>query len=617
MSKKYSTTEDGFQLNAVTDMPDIRDLKYQPALVHLDDEILPPENLIVLNQGTEGACTGFGLAATINYLKQSKDGYEKVSPRMLYEMARKFDEWDGEKYSGSSCRGAIRGWQNMGVCSDELWPYVVDENEPELTVKRAKDAHSTIPGAYYRLSHRVEDFHTALNEVGVLYVSAKVHKGWYKQNIVDGKIPHMNENIGGHAFAVVGYNEEGFYVQNSWGKEWGVNGVALWSYKDWQENIADAWVVQLAISTPQLWSVRSLRGSEGMDTGRRSEFSLFKSPKRHEIKGHFVHIDDGHFHTKGKYFSSQADVQETADLLKSSSKYKHLLLYAHGGLNSPKASAKRIAAMKDAFKDNGIYPYHFMYDTGLLEELKDIVLRRQSDDSGRSEGLWNDIIESWDRTIENTTRVPGRAFWREMKQGARSPFNKKLDGTQTLITLIGSLPKKIKIHVVGHSTGAILLAHLLQRLSKVKPSLRISTCSLMAPACTKNDFKKFYAPLLSAKKNAFGINAMTIYNMTDKLELDDNVAGVYRKSLLYLVSKSYEEKSGTPILGMQNFSKKIVANRLELLYSEGKDGKEKRTRSESHGGFDNDEATMNDILERILGGEEAPTVRFTEKNLKY
>ena len=30
--------------------------------------------------------------------------------------------------------------------------------------------------------------------------------------------------------------------------------------------------------------------------------------------------------------------------------------------------------MKEVFKDNGVYPYHFMYDTGLCEELKDVVL---------------------------------------------------------------------------------------------------------------------------------------------------------------------------------------------------------------------------------------------------
>ena len=58
---------------------------------------------------------------------------------MLYEMAKKHDEWPGEDYEGSSCRGAIRGWKNMGVCSDGDWPY--HDNKPgHLTIKRAKAA---------------------------------------------------------------------------------------------------------------------------------------------------------------------------------------------------------------------------------------------------------------------------------------------------------------------------------------------------------------------------------------------------------------------------------------------------------------------------------------------
>ena len=37
---------------------------------------------------------------------------------MLYEMAKKFDDWKGEGYAGSCCRGAVRGWENMGACSE-------------------------------------------------------------------------------------------------------------------------------------------------------------------------------------------------------------------------------------------------------------------------------------------------------------------------------------------------------------------------------------------------------------------------------------------------------------------------------------------------------------------
>ena len=34
------------------------------------------------------------------------------------------------------------------------------------------------------------------------------------------------KGLGGHAFAIVGYNEVGFLVQNSWGPEWGKGGFA-------------------------------------------------------------------------------------------------------------------------------------------------------------------------------------------------------------------------------------------------------------------------------------------------------------------------------------------------------------------------------------------------------
>ena len=48
---------------------------------------------------------------------------DEVSPRMLYNMARRYDEWPGENYSGSSARGAMKGWHKHGVCSRKHWVY--------------------------------------------------------------------------------------------------------------------------------------------------------------------------------------------------------------------------------------------------------------------------------------------------------------------------------------------------------------------------------------------------------------------------------------------------------------------------------------------------------------
>jgi hypothetical protein len=43
--------------------------------------------------------------------------------------------------------------------------------------------------------------------------------------------------------------------------------------------------------------------------------------------------------------------------------------------------------MRDTFKENRVYPYHFMYDTGLMEELRDIVLGKRGDAEARVGGL--------------------------------------------------------------------------------------------------------------------------------------------------------------------------------------------------------------------------------------
>src|SRR3989338_7147886 len=83
-------------LNARKDTPDIRDRMYEPALIQLQPEIDNRGVTEILDQGEEGACTGFGLAAVINLLNVMKrDLRFRASPLMLYEMAKKHDEWPG------------------------------------------------------------------------------------------------------------------------------------------------------------------------------------------------------------------------------------------------------------------------------------------------------------------------------------------------------------------------------------------------------------------------------------------------------------------------------------------------------------------------------------------
>ena len=582
--------------NVSADYPDLRDRVYQPHLSPLKPFIDPPGNLVILDQGEDAACTGFALAATINFIYRQQGRKHNVSPWMLYAMAKRHDEWLGEHYAGSSCRGAIKGWHNSGVCSNSLTENIAHSNEFEMTLEIASDASSHRLGAYYRLAREISDFHAALNEVGVIFVSARIHEGWNDKQ--GDTISLRPETIGGHAFAIVGYNDEGFWIQNSWGSEWKKSGLALWRYDDWALNIMDAWVVQLALPITGI-------GTHHCTTQSIAQKRLSNSTPRVSIQDHFVHFDDGHFDTTSKYWSNKNHVDAIIEKL-AQSKLKKVMLYAHGGLNSVKSSARRVAAMKDTFLKNGVYPIHFMYDTGLLEELKDILGFKNKEVNNKV-GTFTDYT---DRILEWATRKVGGALWREMKSDACTPFKRATsDGSYFLTKLATYLAQHpdVELHVVGHSAGSIFHAHSLERLSQIAPDTTVSSLHLLAPAINYALFEKTLAPLIASDR----IEHTVVYNLSESLEKDDHVAHIYQKSLLYLVSNAFEAKSNTPLLGMAVHN--TPSKGITFVYSYGKVGD--KTASTSHGGFDGDINTMNSVLTDIIG--DAPRFPFTEAILDY
>jgi hypothetical protein len=204
-----------------------------------------------------------------------------------------------------------------------------------------------------------------------------------------------------------------------------------------------------------------------------------------------------------------------------------------------------------------------------------------------------------------------------MKSGARSAFSGNAKGGMQTVKLFlqaleqGAHPKQV--HLVGHSTGGILLAWLLDALTRSGIDTPIASCNLLAPAASVDLFNQRFVPELNGR-----IDKLRIYNLSEQLEEDDNVARVYRKSLLHLVSRAFEERHEEKILGMQRYAKEIQPPTdadFEIIVSKGENGRHKRSRSESHGGFDNDVATMNDLLKTVLG-KKAPR-QFTKEDLEY
>lgn len=222
---------------------------------------------------------------------------------MLYEMAKRYDEWSGEDYDGSSARGAMKGWHKHGVCSEELWRYSVDCVDKHLTKERLGDAVRRPLGAYYRVNHKdLIAMHSALAEVGILYATATVHQGWQEIG-EDGVIPLKSQVLGGHAFAIVAYDEQGFWIQNSWGENWGQEGFALITYDDWLSNGTDVWVGRLGAPV-KLKTAQAVAISHSAAANKSEAYTFF------DLRPHIISIgNNGSLRTGGNYGTSASEVK--------------------------------------------------------------------------------------------------------------------------------------------------------------------------------------------------------------------------------------------------------------------------------------------------------------------
>ncbi|HEV2704569.1 MAG TPA: C1 family peptidase [Pyrinomonadaceae bacterium] len=662
------------RLDAHPDRIDIRDWFYQPSLSPLPDQLINIEDVPdILDQGQEGACTGYALAAVVNFLLRRRGILERrVSPRMLYEMARRYDEWPRENYSGSSARGAMKGWVAHGVCEYERWP-PQHHGARHLTVEIGREAQRTPGGAFFRLQHRqIRDMHAALNEVGIIFCTIMVHDGWqdpgtgpkaerrrvaYASKV--GSIEQIDLPVivregradSGHAVAIVGYTDEGFIVQNSWGPEWGAGGFALLPYEDYMLHATDCWVAQLGVPVKlDLWSNLSLEVEDISAGLQRATPAIPLS----EIRPYAIDVgNNGELSSSGRYWTTEDDISrlftETIPEASKGWKKKRVVLYLHGGLNDEAAVARRIVAFRDVLLRNEIYPVHIMWESGVKESLTGLIsdLFTDSDErSGSAISGWlkkvrEGALEVRDRTFELTAAAPGGALWREMKENARlsSQHARGLGGMQLLIkharAALDALPPARRdaweLHVVGHSAGAIYAAHAIPHLAQL--GVNFKSLHLMAPAISVADFRREMLPFIKKRKCPHP----SLYILSDVGERDDTV-GPYGKSLLFLVSNAFEEERGTPLLGMERFVsrrgetggnyigegdediielfEREVDGLPSLVVAGAGAGAKSTSRSDSHGGFDNDEWTLNSILRRVLG-DDKPQREFSMRDLQY
>ncbi len=641
------------RLDARPDTADFRDRMFEPTLVDVP-LTLPLEQHLrrrvpVLDQGEEGACVAFSLvtvAHTLLRMRRPRPDTTRLSARMAYDMARRYDEWDDDADAGSSCRGAMKGWHRHGLAREAVWPWRPGVARECYTERRARDALRHPLGAYFRVNHRdLVAMHAAFAEVGVLYASAAVHAGWLAPP-ASGRIAWARQAVTGfHAFAIVGYDARGFWLQNSWGPGWGRRGHAHVSYDEWLERGNDVWVARLAVPV----EVQRPATSAVFNSAMAQQSAGYAQA---DLRPHVVSLgNDGRLRGAGRFGNTQEDIRNLVrdDLPRITRGWsrKRVLLYAHGGLVSEQAAIQRVADYREQLLGQEIYPLAFVWKTDfwttLGNILRDAARPRSQNVLDRARNL---LLDRLDDTLEPLARrLGGKAMWDEMKENALLATTavtradagglQEAGGAAQVARLLHDWQQRdpdVEIHMAAHSGGSVLLAPLVQLLTTDGqiadgPAVgmlglggRIDSAHLWAPALTMDLFHQTFAPALRAGR----IGRASLFTLTDQAERADHCARIYNKSLLYLVAHAFEatarnwidrsRRHGTPLAGMARFIEDAEFGDADMraLIRDGlidwiqaptvdqPQGAPDASHAATHGAFDDDAATLCATVARIL-----------------
>jgi len=609
---------------------------------------------LIRNQGEEGSCTGQALAAVIDILKLRREfgrptgcylslcqeekalkewKKERISSRMLYEMARNFEFAPESQLAGSSIRNALKAFYHNGSCEEHMFPYRSGDLSWTLSVDLAKNARSTRLGSYYRLSNNILDWQAALNEVGAILVSGVIHNGWKKltrpaiaNHTEPNEIPlkyKKEDLLGGHAFAVVGYNSSGFYVLNSWGDSWGrvmtddykihhgIPGVALWTYEDWQRHVMDGWVFRL--SHPDTESIGSSSGwGRGLDplSGERSS-----SEPRLTINGHYLNLGSTGLIRRGKYPCDAGTFEHTVNWLEAcdfgavpeqagsrGDNYKSVAVCFMSGTADLAYQAKEVEALVQLFKKQGHYPVFVFWTYAQVRHLENII-RANLDTLVERYGAKDRALRL---RMDQELSEFGLLFHSRMESKIKDILDSRSKTVSPCFSSISPLLKwcfdnNKELHFLAHSDGSLLLSGFIEELKSKSKSMygqfkdRVKSYQLIAP--TLND--QGMRPISKCRKPGCKINLVTL---SLEAELADEIGG-YQATYPQLVQNIFESKHSVDendtILGLYHSAALKSKNGASSVYEHTIAERDKRRIFPQHFNMMSNRKLIDQVLDKM------------------
>lgn len=219
-----------FMLNLERSPIDKRD--FIAEAIFPDDVTIPKELDLrpyltpVVNQGEQGTCSAQVAKCMKEYQELKLQGLKgeegTMSAQFIYNLRSE------PEYQGMTPRETMQILQKEGICRELIYPYGTIEYPDYMPTDAFSDASNFKIQHYAQLSTQ-EGVKKALVKNGVCYICFPV----FNEGARMWKPQQGEQDMGGHAMAVVGYNSKGFIIRNSWGSRWGDNGYTTYPYEDW------------------------------------------------------------------------------------------------------------------------------------------------------------------------------------------------------------------------------------------------------------------------------------------------------------------------------------------------------------------------------------------------
>lgn len=215
-------------LGALKPKIDLRDYVLQAGSASLPEFYMCDDMPPVKSQGSVGSCVAHATATILEYFNMVEHKqYNMLSTNFIYAQG------SNTKSSGMYLRDACKIVKEYGdalevtIPGNTEKPKCIEETMPKIDDKVLAEAANFRVRSYAQCKD-ANAIKKALIENGPVLGSVK----WYDDYTIKGNILSFDETSepGYHAIVICGYNEDGWLIQNSWGRFWNGDGQCVIPY---------------------------------------------------------------------------------------------------------------------------------------------------------------------------------------------------------------------------------------------------------------------------------------------------------------------------------------------------------------------------------------------------